>query len=196
MQIDEKALKQVYFDVLGSDSHPLVAIVYRAIEAYEAAKADGDNLSPTKDQPVELSRKDFEDWYEADAYPCELSYRFSKDGDGDYTYSETASQWRAWQAASSRSILREVVEDEQARIDHNVVSVLDKAIRMLGDDETTTGKELREVYLAAIRAAKSNVTLHQVAQQRDCPHCGGSRGLHSFENSCLFEKPDEQGRRG
>lgn len=34
-----------------------------------------------------------------------------------------------------------------------VVAVLDKAIRMLADDETTTGRELRNIYRAALLAA-------------------------------------------
>jgi len=40
----------------------------------------------------------FEDWSEAEHYPLELSYRFSRLKDGDYKLPETQSEWEAFKA--------------------------------------------------------------------------------------------------
>jgi len=43
-------------------------------------------------------RSAFEDWSEAEHYPLELSYRFSRHEDGDYKLSETQLEWEAFKA--------------------------------------------------------------------------------------------------
>lgn len=47
-------------------------------------------------------RKDFEEWFEADAMPLEHSNWFGKDEDGDYLIDYINNYWQGWKAAYNK----------------------------------------------------------------------------------------------
>ena len=68
---------------------------------------------------MEESRKAFQQWFEADAFPAESDW-FKLDEDGEYDHAHTWIAWKAWQAAKHwpnppESIPRAELTGEQLR---------------------------------------------------------------------------------
>lgn len=52
----------------------------------------------TKGEKLEAERREFQEWYEADAMPLEHSNWFRMDADGDYEMNHVQWAWQGWRA--------------------------------------------------------------------------------------------------
>lgn len=52
----------------------------------------------TKEGRLVAERRDFQEWYEADAMPLEHSNWFKVDADGDYEFDHVRWAWNGWRA--------------------------------------------------------------------------------------------------
>lgn len=64
-------------------------------------------------EQIEIERKAFEVWFEADAMPAEANW-FERDADGDYDFPTTQCSWDGWLARAEQSQWRPI---ESAPVD-------------------------------------------------------------------------------